>query len=160
MPHDQLAHARRTDPLTSHQAAEAVTLGLPELQALVEQVAICFPDGFTDVDLITARPDLGPSTLRTRRAELVARNIVLDSMRRVRPDGHTQLHTVWIHRSFVTNPPEICEPVRPATPADKAEALAMAAKLENEARSCRAQGLAMFADFLTECAQMMRRLAV
>lgn len=153
------AHARNSDPEPSHEAAAAITPGLRDLQQLVERFAIGKPQGFMDLELCRWREDLGESTLRTRRAELVARNIILDSGRRIRPGGKVA-HTVWIHRKFVPDAPDVREPPKPASSEDKAKALDMAANLDREAASCRRQGLTAFSDFLSDCAQMMRALAV
>ena len=87
------AHTRASDPDTSHEAAAAVTPNLRELQARVEAFAIAAgPSGFIDVDMQNALEDTG-STLRTRRSELTARNIVLDSGLRRKLVGSAQ----WRH---------------------------------------------------------------
>lgn len=153
------AHARRSDPLTSHQAAEAVTPGLTALQRLVEQFAREHPEGFLDVELCARFENLGDSTMRTRRAELAARNLILDSMRRRKPDGATTPHTVWIHRQFVDGAPPLVEPEPPATNADREAGKAMAGELADGARQMRREGRTMFADQLDEAARLMRRLA-
>lgn len=152
------AHARASDPQTSHEAAAAVTPGLPALQASVEVSALRFPDGFTDIDLIESRRDLGPSTVRTRRCELAARNIILDSGRRAVPEGHTQRHTVWVHRSFVPDAPAIQPPPGPPQAADRTEGLATAHRMDGWAAQMRAEGRAMFADQLIDAAKLMRSL--
>lgn len=165
MPHDlfeqpQRAHARRADPRTSHAAAAAVTPGLPELQARVEKIALRFPDGFTDVDLWHAGGETPLSTLRTRRGELMARNIILDSGQRVIPEGRTQRHTVWIHRSFVASPPEIREPEAVASIAElKIRGRDAAVELDKGADQMHKEGRAMWARQLREIAQLMRDLS-
>lgn len=156
----QRAHARRDDPQTSHAAAAAITPGLPELQARVEQIALRFPDGFTDVDLWHSGGETPLSTLRTRRGELTARNILLDSGQRVIPEGRTQRHTVWIHRSFVEQPPEIREAEAVASIADlKARGRAAAAELDKNAAQMQNEGRAMWAAELRQHAQLMRDLS-
>lgn len=154
------AHARHTDPQTSHRAAAAVTPGLPELQAVVERYALGQAQGFLDVKLCEALPDLGPSTLRTRRAELTARNIILDSGRRLTPDGATTPHTVWIHRSFVAAPPAIREAETSASIADlKARGRVAAAELDKGADQMQREGRGVWAGQLREFAQLMRDLS-
>lgn len=155
----QKAHARATDPETSHQAAAAVTLGLNSLQERVEGWARSVPGGFLDIDICEAMPDLGGSTVRTRRAELTQRNIILDSGRRKKPEGASTPHTVWVHRSFVADPPPILEPASPTSAADKQEARAAAARLDGWARQMKGEGRSMFADGLAEVAELMRKLA-
>lgn len=150
------AHARRDDPGTSHDAAAAITPGLPALQRLVEDTALNFSEGFTDVDLCFLNPEQGPSTLRSRRAELCARNIILDSGRRVIPEGHTQRHTVWLHRSFVPQPPPILEPNAPGPGRD--EALLFAAKLDGYAATQKAEGRSFLSEELARAAAMIRSL--
>lgn len=153
------APTRRDDPATSHAAAAAVTPHLTEIQRLIQRYARTRREGFTDRELVEAYPDLGPSTLRTRRAELCEWNVILDSMRRRTPEGGGQPHTVWIHRDFVDNPPAITEPVKPASGDDKARARELAGQLDAGARQMRSEGRAPFAGQLEEAAAMMRRLA-
>jgi hypothetical protein len=155
----QQAHARRSDPQTSHRAAEAVTPGLLPLQATVERFAVSRPDGFMDVDLVDAHPDTGPSTLRTRRSELTARNIILDSGKRKKPDGATVAHTVWIHRSFVPQPPEIKEAPTAFTSEDREAALVLAGKLDNAIKVMRDYGLVGCMQIAEEAATTIRKMA-
>lgn len=154
------AHARRTDPETSHKAAEAVTPGLNAIQRQVEAFARTKLSGFLDRDLVEAFPDMGPSTLRTRRAELVARNIILDSGRRERPEGAASPHTIWIHRNYVAGAPAVCDPPPPAE-IGKAidEALAAATLSESWAKQMHSEGRAAFAQGLRDQADLLRRLA-
>lgn len=158
----QQAHARRSDPATSHDAAEIVSPALPALQALVEEFARDRPAGFLDVDLVEAYPDLGPSTLRTRRSELCARNIILDSRCRRRPNVGVAPHTVWIHRAFATGfVPDVCDPDKPAAPpidVSRHEALTMAAKLDTYAATSKAEGRSFLGSELAEAARIMRGL--
>jgi hypothetical protein len=156
------AHARRTDPETSHKAADAVTPGLNAIQQQVERYARTRIAGFLDVDLVDAIPDLGPSTLRTRRAELVARNIVLDSGRTSIPEGATTPHTVWIHRDFVAGAPPICEPPtlrEPISPDDIAEARKLIEPLLGAAKMSRAYGLTGCVAIAERAADLLRRLS-
>lgn len=155
----QSAHARRTDPETSHQAAAFVTPGLNALQERVEGWSRSVPGGFLDLDACEAMPDLVGSTVRTRRAELAQRNIILDSGRRRKPEGASTPHTVWIHRSFVPDAPPILEPVTPTSTADKESGRATAAQLDGWARQMKAEGRAAFAEGLAQAAETMRKLA-
>lgn len=92
------AHARRTDPSTSHDAARSLTKGgLSYAQASVlAQLHARGP--MTDarlVELVTAvHPRMSHSGIRTRRAELVAQGRVRDSGARQRlPSGRYAI--VW-----------------------------------------------------------------
>lgn len=151
------APTRRDDPKTSHAAAAVITPHMTEVQKLVQRFALGKPEGFTDWELVEAFPDLGPSTLRTRRAELVECNIILDSMRTARPDGG-QPHTVWIHRGFVEDAPDVIKPSRPVTRDDKAAALVLANELQQAGEYWKGQGM-VCADKVIEGAAMLRRLA-
>lgn len=92
------AHARGSDPRTSHLAAKAVSPSLTELQGQVESFALsCGRHGFTDRDLARHFGDSG-STMRSRRAELTRRGVIEDSGRRTKPEGSGRLHIVWKHR--------------------------------------------------------------
>lgn len=156
---DMAAHARRFDPSTSHQAAEAITPDLRQLQARVADYARRKgPDGFMDAQMSDDLED-SSSTLRTRRSELTARNIVLDSGRRRRWGESPRQRIVWVHRDFVPDAPPIREPVAPASDADRAEGRAMAQELEGSARQMRNEGRTMFADRLVAIAGTLRRLA-
>lgn len=105
------AHARRTDPGTSHEAAAAVTPNLNALQMRVEQYARQRRYvGFTDAEMAHHLDDSG-STLRTRRAELVERNIILDSGRTRTFGDSPRKRIVWVHRDHAENPPAIREPI-------------------------------------------------
>jgi hypothetical protein len=155
---EERAHARVSDPGTSHAAAAAVTPGLPTLQAMVERWALRRPEGFLDVDLTLAHPDLGPSTLRTRRSELGARNIIVDSGRRITPAGATTPHTVWLHRSFVFDPPPLLPPPETKAPTDdnRAARVAFAVKMDGYAKTAKAEGRSFLAAELTEAARLLR----
>ena len=89
------AHARRDDIDTSHEAAEAVTPHIRELQARVLAFA---KDrgaaGFTDVDL-NRHFGTGLSTYRTRRSELVDKGLIEDSGERVRAGESGRRHALW-----------------------------------------------------------------
>lgn len=155
----QRAHARRDDPQTSHQAADSVTPGLGAIQQRVEVWARSKPEGFLDLDLVDALADLGPSTARTRRAELVARNIILDSGRRERPEGASTPHTIWIHRNHVPGAPPIREAPDPITPKDRDDARKLAIQLAGVAKQNRAYGLLGCETVALEAAALLKRLA-
>ena len=88
------AFARRSDPDTSHEAAEAVTPTLRKLQAeVLAFAAMCGPGGFTDPEL-AEHFDCQVSTYRTRRSELVAMGLLMDSGHR-RLNGGSRKFAVW-----------------------------------------------------------------
>ena len=77
------AVARRGDLDTSHLAAEDITPRIRILQAAVLSFAAsCRPLGFTD-PAMNEHFDTHSSTYRTRRAELVAMDMIEDSGERV-----------------------------------------------------------------------------
>lgn len=85
------AHARRTDPETSHQAADSVLHLTDRRKAVLECLRLC--GAMTDEQIewnyrfrqITyAWPQQSVSGLRTRRSELVRMGLVEDSGKRVR----------------------------------------------------------------------------
>jgi hypothetical protein len=91
-----MAQARYSDPETSHQAAESVS-NITETQANILK-ALIRPR--TDVDLIEAyrnlktAPRASESGIRSRRAELVAAGLVIDTGDRVKlPSGRSAI--VW-----------------------------------------------------------------
>lgn len=93
------AHARHSDPDTSHDAAASVT-HLRRSQEAVRQVLATMPFGGTDEDIAwrySLTPDTplqSPSGLRTRRKELVKRGLVQNSGRRARLESGRQA-IVW-----------------------------------------------------------------
>lgn len=154
-----IAHTRRHDPGTSYAAADAVTPNLRELQARVEGYARRRgPDGFTDAELSSDLDDPG-STYRTRRAELVARNIVFDSGVRRRFGDSPRKRIVWVHRDFVPGAPAICDPAGKVSRDDRETALQMASEMTGPiAARLRDGGNFNLARRIAECADMMRRL--
>lgn len=91
-----MPHARTTDPQTSHEAAESVK-NLTETQEYILK-ALVRPR--TDVDLLDAyrnlkfAPIASESGIRSRRAELVAAGLIVDSgERRKTPSGRNAI--VW-----------------------------------------------------------------
>lgn len=89
------AHARWSDPDTSHAAAEGVTPNLRELQAAVLAFAYrCEPFGFTD-PAMNEHFGVQSSTYRTRRSELVEYGLIADTGERVKLGGKGRAHAVW-----------------------------------------------------------------
>jgi hypothetical protein len=157
------AHARRTDPSTSHEAAVVATQGIERQRRLVEAFArVRGERGFMDVELEDAHPLESDSGLRTRRSELAARNIVLDSGRRDRHGDSARRRIVWVHRDFVASPP----PEREAPPNAAqieiltGEAHAKSAMLRQHAAYLKRQyGLTALAVDLEAAAELLQKLA-
>ena len=90
-----IAVARNSDPDTSWQAANSIT-DINDRQQQVLAVLISFGP-LTDHDLQVAyqnsgRPPQSPSGLRTRRAELVDRGLVVDTgKRKTLPSGRSAI---------------------------------------------------------------------
>lgn len=156
------AHARRTDPHTSHEAAAAATQGIERQRRLVNAFAQTRGErGFMDIELEEAHPLESDSGLRTRRSELTARNIIIDSGRRDRHGGSVRKRIVWVHREFVTNPPpeREVEPGAAQIEVLKGEAHKRAATLRTNAAYLRkTYGLDMLARDLEEIAELLTQL--
>lgn len=81
-----MVKARTTDPVTSHLAAESVD----NVTKTQEYVLRCLRKARADVELVEAyhnmktAPRASESGIRTRRAELVDRGLVIDTGRKVR----------------------------------------------------------------------------
>jgi hypothetical protein len=156
---DLFAHARNTDPDTSHEAAAAVTPGLRELQIVVARHAKrCGERGFTDLEMEEALGDSG-STYRTRRSELTARNVILDSGRRRTHGESGRQRIVWLHRDFVPDAPPVCDPPKAVTNEDVLRAREMATEMRRWAKQMRSEGRTRFCDMLEEAADLMGRMA-
>lgn len=85
---------RRDSRATSIQAAESIAPALPDIQAAVLEFAEQTPAGFTDDELSRNFLCYG-STYRSRRAELTAKDLIVDSGKVSRlPSGRNA--TVWI----------------------------------------------------------------
>ena len=89
---------RRQDQPTSIEAAEAIAPKLNEIQQQVLIFARNKEQGFTDVDLNKFFNSTA-STYRTRRAELVAKGLLVDSWQREKINGRN--HIVWILKEYV-----------------------------------------------------------
>ena len=92
-----MARARNTDPITSHEAAYSVG-DVTDTQAYILRVLEKRPR--TDSELIEAyrnykrAPRASESGIRSRRAELVGKGVVVDTnARRVLPSGRKSI--VW-----------------------------------------------------------------
>jgi hypothetical protein len=155
---DDHAHARRTDPDTSHDAAAAVSPDLRALQMRVEAFALrAGPHGFTDAEMEANLGDSG-STLRTRRSELSARNIVLDSGQRRTFGDSARRRIVWVHRSFVPDAPPICEPPRTLSKDERGQAGAYAARLDQLANQMGNEGRVAIEREFRSIAEFLRGL--
>jgi hypothetical protein len=156
------AHARRTDPHTSHEAASVATLGIERQRSLVLAYAKSRGDkGFMDIDLEDAYPLESDSGLRTRRSELTARNIILDSGRRDRATGSNRRRIVWMHRDWVEGAPAERDAPPNAAQTDvlKGEAHQAAARLRQHAAHLKRQyGLAALADDLDAAAELLSKV--
>jgi len=89
---------RRQDQPTSIEAAQAIAPKLNEIQQQVLTYAKVMNDGFTDVDL-NKYFNSTASTYRTRRAELVAKGLIVDSWQREKINGRN--HIVWILKDYL-----------------------------------------------------------
>jgi hypothetical protein len=85
---------RRDSRATSIEAAESIVPSLTDIQNAVLAYAKQKPTGFTDDEMNRHFESYG-STYRTRRAELTAKNLIVDSGKLARlPSGRNA--TVWI----------------------------------------------------------------
>ena len=90
---------RRDSRQTSIEAAESIVPALPEIQAAVLAYAKLKPTGFTDDEMNRHFQCYG-STYRSRRAELTAKNLIVDSGKLTRlPSGRNA--TVWVLAYYV-----------------------------------------------------------
>ena len=92
--HDLFTKYRRTDPVTSRQAAEGVIDKITDIQQKVLDYALDRGYiGFNDEQL-NIYFNTHKSTYRSRRAELVKKGLIVDS-------GKTRdKMTVWVHKEF------------------------------------------------------------
>lgn len=159
MARDERAHARSTDPETSHKAAAAITPHLSELQREIgERWCARGVMGATDLEIAIEMGRTDVSTVRSRRNELADQNIIVDSgMRRTTGSSRRQ-RIVWRHRDHHPNPGPIRPPSKPVTDDERDEARAMATSLDCSARQMRSEGRTLFADELGRAAELMRKL--
>ena len=92
--HDLFTKYRRTDPVTSRQAAEGLLDKITDIQQKVLDYALYRGYiGFNDEQL-NFYFNTHKSTYRSRRAELVKKGLIVDS-------GITRdKMTVWVHRDY------------------------------------------------------------
>jgi hypothetical protein len=87
---EEHAHARSSDPITSHLSARSVTELTAKQTAVLDAFKSCLPDKLTDEELIIRYSELhagfqdlyprqSDSGLRTRRSELVTKGRLKDS---------------------------------------------------------------------------------
>jgi hypothetical protein len=94
-----MPHARTTDPITSHLAAEAISNGaVNKTQTLI--LGLLANEPKADYQLVREFQDLYPniaseSGIRTRRAELVDALLVVDTKERVQMPNSRRLAIVW-----------------------------------------------------------------
>lgn len=90
--------ARRTDPLTSHEAADATSGSVAASQAAVRDIlaSVMFPLTDTEIIRLVNREAhvFSESRLRTARHELVEAGVVTDAGT-VKPEGARTRSTVW-----------------------------------------------------------------
>ena len=90
------ARARLSDPKTSHVAAATITPDLGPIQRLVLQFAAAKgPRGFIDPDMEMRFASHGPSTVRTRRCELVRKGLIMKTDQFRRLGAHKREFIVW-----------------------------------------------------------------
>lgn len=90
------AHARRTDPATSREAAEAASGDMTQIQRRILAYAKRSGDrGFTDFEMYDNFKESG-SSYRSRRRELCDAGLIADSGYVRRPHGKGRRFIVWI----------------------------------------------------------------
>lgn len=158
MASDLFAHARRSDPRTSHSNADKVRPRVPKIRDQVLAFAHDRED-FIDEDLVQAFPGTPESSYRKRRSELTEENWIVDTGR-TRKNGDGNDSIVWQHRHRHPSPGPLIPRVVKATKAEKAGVEPHARHLEDFARAMRSEGRSAMADELQACADLMRKLAV
>jgi hypothetical protein len=145
------AHARRSDPDTSHRAAREVTPHTDTIRADVERWARGRgPEGFIDDELSAAFDASDSSSYRTRRAELTDAGRVIFSGRK-RMNGNGRQCMVWMHADFRHSTPGF---EKPLTMTEKLAAHAN--RLDASAKWFRSQGWTGHSDELEETAALIR----
>lgn len=145
------AHARRTDPDTSHRAAREVTPHLDTIRAEVERWALgCGPEGFIDEELSAAFEASDSSSYRTRRAELTdAGRIVFSGRKRL--NSSMRQCMIWMHASFRGVEPA---PERPLSLTERLHRHCN--RLDEQAKWCSRQGMIGLAAELEETVACIR----
>lgn len=148
------AHARRTDPETSHAAAKVVD---PHLQQIRDRVAFfarqCGEIGFIDEELSAKFGAEASSSYRTRRNELTVAGEIVDSGRK-KKNGSGRDCIVWVHRNFLSAPPKM----PPMSSIDTKVAMAFR-NMEAGARQMRNEGRIGFAEQIEEALKVLKPLA-
>jgi hypothetical protein len=94
-----MPHARTTDPITSHLAADSISNGeVSKTQKLIISLLVNGPRA--DFEIVQMFQDLYPaiasdSGIRTRRAELVSKGVVVDTGFKVKMPHSNRLAIVW-----------------------------------------------------------------
>jgi hypothetical protein len=152
------AVARRTDPQTSHDAAKAITPATPTIRQQVEAFALrCGSAGFIDEELSDHFSSAAYSSYRTRRAELTAVNVILDSGQ-TKPNSGGLACIVWVHRDCSFNPPPVLEPKERAK-VDAADLARILRELDAGAPIARGYGLIGIEQVMRDAAAILRALA-
>jgi hypothetical protein len=95
---------RRDDPHTSFEAAAKVVPKLREMHKLVWETLRKHPNGLTDIELEEICGSHG-STYRTRRSELVAMGLVIDTGTTRVINGHNR--KVWKAKIYGEKGPQV-----------------------------------------------------
>lgn len=111
----ETAHARRSDPDTSHDAADSIADLTAKQQAVLSVLKMVGPQTDAMLDEVYERmrvnrqldvPLQSPSGIRSRRAELVARGLVISTGETVRlASGRSAI--VWAAAPPGTQPPSV-----------------------------------------------------
>jgi len=145
------AHARRSDPGTSHRAAREVTPHTDNIRADVEKWARSRgAEGVIDEELSAAFDATDSSSYRTRRGELTAAGKIVDTGRR-RANSNARQCIVWKHAQFAHDyTPE------PKPLSIREQLLAHARRLNEDAEWCRKQGWVGLAAHQAETAALIQ----
>ena len=92
----EYASARRTDPLTSHAAAEAIYAQIPNLEAVVLRHLRSRSDGLT-IDELVDITGIDKVTLSPRLRPLCKKGLAFESGA-TRPGKSGRQQTVWVAR--------------------------------------------------------------
>lgn len=94
---DDSPRVRESDPITSHEAADATVSKVAASQAIVLQILRNHPRPMTDEEIRHEAHWYGfwsPSRLRSARSELVHQGVV-EAVGTVTPEGHRTRATLW-----------------------------------------------------------------
>jgi hypothetical protein len=94
-----MPHARLSDPITSHLAADSITKGeVTTTQMLIISLLIERPKADYEIvrDFLAQYPNrASESGIRSRRKELVDRGVIVDTGERVQMPNSGRLAIVW-----------------------------------------------------------------